>query len=234
MLTFCNPLAFLSFFLLAQLCFSGASFGQVGKIKRTISFSGGMGVTYIRAIDIVNYLNQYTSVYEKLDNFSSAVEFFAAPEYSLNDDFSLKLEYSYLLKSYSIANPSSGNFQFEYADHMPTALLLYVLDGDGFYVKLGGGLGYHFGKFTQLFPNSSTEERFTGRGLGFKIEAVGNTAFGESLYGVIGADARLDLIGRLTDDTGKNLEIRRPQGSAAPVRLRFVSIGIKFGLIYYF
>jgi hypothetical protein len=196
--------------------------------KKSVAFSAGMGVSYINAPSIVDYLNKYTSQADRVADFTPAVEFFAAPEISLNSTFILKLEYAYLLKSYSLAE-SQGTYSFDYSVHMPTVVLDYLLEGDRFYVKVGGGIGYHFGKFSYLFPNASTEARFTGNGVGIKLEIMGNTAFGESLYGLIGGDLRGDFIGALKDNSGNG-----PYQATGPVKMHFAGAGIKFGLVYYF
>jgi hypothetical protein len=206
----------------ARLC------AQENGPQTSVAFSAGMGVSYINAPSIVDYLNKYTSQADRVADFTPAVEFFAAPEVPLSPTLILKLEYAYLLKSYSLVE-SQGTYSFDYSVHMPTVVLNYLLEGDKFYVKVGGGIGYHFGKFSYLFPNASSEARFTGGGLGLKLELMGNTAFGESLYGLIGGDIRLDFIGALKDADGKG-----PAGAIDPVKLRFASAGIKFGLIYYF
>jgi hypothetical protein len=225
----CRQSVFLSFFLFSILHpIGGFLLAQEESPKRSAGVSGGMGVSYIDAPNVVDYLNRFAGTDERVSDFASAVEFFAAPETWLSSDVILRLEYAYLLKSYSLGS-SNGVYRFDYSVHMPTVVLNYLLEGDGFYVKVGGGIGYHFGKFSYLFPNSSTEARFTGNGIGVKLELMGNTAFGESLYGLIGGDLRLDFIGALTDSDGKG-----PVGTVDPVRLRFASAGIKFGLVYYF
>jgi len=187
-----------------------------------------MGVSYLNAPSIVNYLNKYASQTERVADFTPAVEFFAAPEFLLSSDFSIKLEYAYLLKSYSLSS-LGGVYTFDYSIHMPTAVLDYLLEGDGFYLKVGGGVGYHFGKFSYLFPNSSTDARFTSNGVGIKFELVGNTAFSESLYALIGGDLRLDYVGALKDSNGNS-----PSQADGSVKLNFASAGVKFGLVYYF
>ena len=196
--------------------------------RSSAALSAGMGVSYINAPNVVDYLNRYASQADRVADFTPAVEFFVAPELSLSSTLVLRVEYAYLLKSYSLSG-LGGVYSFEYSVHMPTAVLDYLLKGDGFYVKVGGGMGYHFGKFSYLFPNSNSEARFTGNGIGFKLELVGNTAFGESLYGLIGGDLRLDYIGALKDDSGNG-----PSQATGNVKLRFASAGIKFGLVYYF
>jgi len=203
-------------------------------VRKPFGFSAGMGATYVNAFDVVDYINQFAATSGRVGDFGTAVEFFAAPELSFDSGFGIKLEYAYLLKQYTIAGPLPGNFEFSYHTHMPTAALFYRLEGNAFYVKFGGGLGYHVGKFTRRDPNSGTEGRYSSGGIGFKLELMGNTAFGESLYGLIGGDLRLDFIGKLKDDAGRALEVRRLDGSMDPVRLRFASAGIKFGLIYFF
>lgn len=210
---------------------TGPLFAQSSSTRRDIAISVGMGVCYIKASGVVDYINQFNN---KVPDITTAVEFFAAPEFHFRSDLGLKLEYAYLLKSYTIAGPLPGSFEFSYTVHMPTTVLFYVLQGDGYYVKLGGGVGYHFGKFTRFDPNSESESQFTSNGLGFKLEVIGNTAFGESLYGLIGGDLRLDFIGSLKDAGGQGLEIQRAFGTIDPLRLHFMSAGIKFGLIYYF
>jgi hypothetical protein len=220
---------FLSFCVFYSLCPLGRlMLAQQETLERTVGVSAGMGVSYVDAPNVVEYLNKFASPSERASDFTSAVEFFVAPETWLSPSVVLKLEYAYLLKSYSLGS-SFGSYHFDYSVHMPTLILDYVFEGDAFYVKVGGGVGYHFGKFSYLFPNSSTEARFTGNGVGVKLELMGNTAFGESLYGLIGGDLRLGFIGALKDSDGNG-----PVGAVDPVRLHFASVGIKFGLVYYF
>jgi hypothetical protein len=208
--------------------FGGLLRAQQETVERTVGVSAGMGVSYIDAPNVVDYLNKFAGPTERASDFTSAVEFFVAPEKWLSPSVVLRLEYSYLLKSYSLSR-SEGLYHFGYSVHMPTLVLDYLFEGDGFYVKVGGGGGYHFGKFSRLDPSSSTETRFTGSGVGVKLELTGNTAFGESLYGLIGGDLRLDFIGALKDADGIG-----PDRAGNPVRLRFTSVGVKFGLVYYF
>lgn len=220
--------------LLAALLSSQSVLAQDVRISKPLAVAAGMGVSYVHATDVVDFVNQIAAPSERVSDFGTAVEFFAAPEMSFSSGFGLKLEYAYLLKDYTVTGPLPGRFEFSYSVHMPTAVLFYRLEGDGFFVKLGGGMGYHLGRFTRLDPNSGSESRYTSGGLGFKLELMGNTAFGESFYGLIGGDLRLDFIGILKDDAGRALEIRTADGRLDPIKLRFASLGIKFGIIYYF
>lgn len=220
--------------LLSAFLSSEAILAQDARISKPLAVSAGMGVSYVHATDVVDFVNQIAAPSERVGDFGTAVEFFAAPEMSFSSGFGFKLEYAYLLKEYAVTGPLPGQFEFSYSVHMPTAVLFYRLEGDGFFVKFGGGVGYHLGKFTRLDPNSGSESRYTSGGPGFKLELMGNTAFGESLYGLIGGDLRVDFIGELKDNLGRGLEIRRADGKLDPINLRFASLGIKFGIIYYF
>ncbi|MEK6571544.1 MAG: hypothetical protein AABZ61_09250, partial [Bacteroidota bacterium] len=50
------------FFFLVLHVTTGILYAQDTTARRRASFSAGMGVSYIRASDVVDYLNQFTSV----------------------------------------------------------------------------------------------------------------------------------------------------------------------------
>jgi len=194
--------------------------------------SAGMGLTYISASDIVAYINSLTT--QQTKELTAAGEFFIAPEIQFSNSFALKLEYSYLMKPYNIDVSNAGTYHLSYILHMPSVILDYLIVGDGYFFKFGGGMGYHFGIFTQRFPNSNTDATYSASGVGFKLEAVGNTTLGGSLYALIGVALRGDFIGQLQDKDGNYIIIRKPYSSDENARLGFLSFGIKFGLTYYF
>ncbi len=201
--------------------------------KRSIAFSAGMGLTYVNGSDVVDYISFVTST--KQNDFTSAVEFYGGPEVLLNSDFGLKLEYAYLFTSYSVNTASvPGTYQFSYAAHLPTAIVYRMFSGEGYYFKLGGGIGYHFGIFKRTDPSSNATQRYAASGGGAKLEIVGNTAFDKKLFAIIGVDLRFDFIGDLKDDSGKKITNLRSSGTSSNVTLNFVSFGVKFGLAYYF
>ncbi|MEE9187514.1 MAG: hypothetical protein V3U10_05680, partial [Bacteroidota bacterium] len=90
---------------------------------------------------------------------------------------------------------------------------------------------YHFGSFSQRFPMPVPEEDYSARGFGAKVEAAGHTSLGGNLYGSIAGDLRLDFVGDLESKTGRKLVNLVSQDN---VSLHFFSLGIKFGLSYYF
>jgi hypothetical protein len=101
--------------------------------------------------------------------------------------------------------------------------------GKGYFVKLGGGIGYHTGSLEQKSSLYGSDSTYSTQGVGFKAQAVGQTAFDDHLYGYIGADMRWELLGRVKSDNGSVLQ---NHGQAAS--LSMFAFGLSFGLIYYF
>jgi len=185
--------------------------------------SGGLGVSLLNAGDVVDFVSNGTNQ----SHFAAVAEFFGALEVQIAENWGIKGEYSYLLNSYNI--PQGGIvLPYSYHVQMPSVLLEYVLKGNGYFFKFGGGGGYHFAQFEQDYPTTST---YRARGVGLKIEGEGNTAFDEHLYGYIGADARDDILGDLKDDPGTILVNKSLNKD---VKMNFISVGLKFGLTYFF
>ncbi len=193
---------------------------------------GGMGVSAVSAGDVVDYMNTLAAPTERIDEFGTAVEFFISPEYQLNSSWGLKAEYAYLLKSFTVPTGQGiGNYDFTYEVHMPTVVLQYLIIREGYLFKFGVGAGYHFGSFSERFPTSVAEVDYSARGFGAKVEATGHTSLGDNLYGSIAGDLRLDFVGDLESKTGRKLVNIVNQDN---VSLHFFSLGVKFGLSYYF
>lgn len=200
--------------------------------SRYFGVGGGMGVSTVSAGDVVDYMNTLVAPSERIDEFGTAVEFFISPELQLNSSWGIKAEYSYLLKSYNVTGGGGlGTYEFTYDVHMPTLVLQYLIIREGYLFKFGAGVGFHLASFSERYPSSIDELKFTAQGLGGKLEAAGHTSLGDNLYGMIAGDLRLDFLGGLESESGQKLRSRVGQDE---VSLDFFSVGIKFGLVYYF
>ncbi len=216
-------------FLVGVLCADGQEQDTTTINEAKIGVSGGLGVAVVVATDMVDYMNLTFNPQPKIDDFTTAAEFFGAGDIRLSEDWNLKLEYAYLLKSYNVPGLFGPDFVISYSVHMPTAILQRVIEGKGYIVKFGGGIGYHFGHATtDLTP---FVDNFSANGIGLKIDAEGDTQFDEHLYGYVGADIRDEILGELHDDTGKGLAI---PGTGRNAKLGFISLSLKFGLTYFF
>ena len=167
---------------------------------------------------------------ERLDEFSTVVKFSIAPELQVAEEWSVGLEYALLLKSYSLDDQSGLlRTDFSYQVHMPTLLVHYLVLGEGYRLKAGGGIGYHLARFTQSFPTYGTEETFHAGGVGVTIGAVGNTKFDESFYGSIGVDLQWDFLGTLKRGDG-SIVVDRATGISP--KMNFFAVGLTFGVMF--
>jgi hypothetical protein len=206
--------------LAAGICLVGTTnaWGQ-GKNEdlRFVQVSMGLGVGAHSAPSLVDYIS--TTSGQRLNDFASASEFFLTPEVQVTDDLSLAVEYSYLIKSYNV-DPA---WEFSYAVQMPSLLVHYLLPGEGYWLKFGGGVGYASGTFTERYSVSGAEASYDASGFSLKAEAVGNTRFDEHFWGSIGLDLRWVFGGTFKETT---------QSYLVPPRLRFFSAGVKFGVLF--
>ena len=203
--------------------------GSTWSDRKFYGIGTGLGITLINSTDIVDYLNTSFQQSSKIDDFGVAPEFFAFGTFSISGSWEGKIEYAYLFKSYNTPVSGLPDYTFSYYVHMPTMILEYSFVNEGFFFKFGGGMGYHFAKFSRNLNISNSDYRSSGVGL--KLEAEGNTAFDEHLFGTIGLDARTDFMGELKDAGGNKLFISALRRNA---RMNFFSVGMKFGLAYYF
>jgi hypothetical protein len=207
--------------------------GQTGEgvHEKFFDVTVGLGINAHFAHPVANYINLIAKPRQdqRIDIITSAPEFFGVAELQLSDEWSVGIEYSLLLKSHSVDDQSGyARSEIAYQVHMPTILVHRLIFGDGYRVKVGGGIGYSFCSFRQQFQPYGTEEVFRTAGPGFKLEAVGNTKFDETFYGSIGIDLRWDFPGTL-EETGAAPAGGRIIGLPS---MDFFNAGIKFGVTF--
>jgi len=207
---------------------TSAAFGQTDQSRRFISFSAGMGINGHSATSTADYISTILQLREpdRIGDFTSAIEFFAAPEFQISDDWSLGLEYSYMVKSYRLSSTAGpGISEFSTSVHMPTVVLHYLVPGEGYWLKLGGGVGYYLGSFSQALFGSGQEETYRASAPGLKLEVVGNTMFDDSFYGYIGVDLRWAF-----DETFSDADGHTPSCQGLSPGLGFFNVGLKLGV----
>ena len=105
--------------------------------ENTFALFGGMGVHMVAAPDIVEYINTITTFSQRVEDFGTAVDFFGGIEFPLTKDWGIKLEHSYLFKSYSVPGNLGGTYDFYYSIQSPSILVQKVISGKGFFLKIG-------------------------------------------------------------------------------------------------
>ncbi len=199
---------------------------------RFFDFTAGLGIAIHSTPSLANYINSLaqTGPAQRIDQFNTAPEFYVVPEFQVSREWSVGLEYSLLVKSYTLGDQYGySRTDISYEVHLPSLLVHYLVFGDGFRLKFGGGIGYHLIKFDQSFPLTGTSETLRGEGPGFKLDAIGNTKFDDTFYGSIGFDLRWDFLGTLKPDSQPSDAQR--SGPALP-RMSFFNAGVKFGVTF--
>jgi len=191
---------------------------------------GGMGIAITAAPGLVKYLNTLPGLPQQVTDFGTNVEFFGGAEFPLSVEWGGALEYSYLFKSYNLPTlDDAGTYTIFYSLHMPTVMVHYVVPGKGYFIKLGGGIGYHTGSIEQKSSLYGTDSTYSAHGVGFKVQVVGQTAFDDHMYGYIGGDMRWELLGKVKGVNGAVL-----QNNGQSASLSMFAVGLSFGVIYYF
>jgi hypothetical protein len=198
------------------------------QLSSRMALSGGMGVEYLSAPNVVDFVNASIGAYtrQRVPEFKSAVQFFGALSYPLAADWVLKAEYVYLLGSYNPDIPSIPT-EFTLTVNIPSVIIQYVLWDEGLYnLKMGAGLGYHFASLTTKYL--TVDDQLSGSGVGGLVEVEANTPFGEHLFAYLGADLRWEMIGTMT--SSQNSQVVR----LVLPNMHAFGIGARLGLSYYF
>ena len=199
----------------------------VTSLYAQVDVSAGMGINFINSSSLKDYVNANFSGDNNMSTFNTGVEFFAEADYTVSPNFQLGVEYAMELFSYnSNFTLGLGNYDISYTYHKPSLLAYYVLPGEGYKFKFGGGFGL---RYVSVDEEIFRTTNYTSTGVGFLLRAQGHTALGGSFYANIGADARLDLPGEPEND---GAPIGQTTGEA--VDLNSFSVGIKLGVSYFF
>ncbi len=186
-------------------------------------FRASMGIDLVSVPELKDFLELNYSP-DRLSDFSSAVNFSGAYGRMIGDNNQLELEFGYLINSYNYPE-DNGTYDLSYTLIMPSLLYNYIIVGNGYNFKFGGGAGLRFLSITEKQPGQFDEKK-ESFGYGFILRAVGNTAIAQNVFAHIGADIRYDLLGKPDDSaTGNKVE---------NVNFNSLSFGIRLGISYQF
>jgi len=192
-----------------------------------------MGVSLISLPDIADYINS-NNPEERADEFRVVPDFFSSGEIFLTKSLGAKLEYEYMFTSYnSLQNDFSRSERIEW--HMPTLIVQQLFPSDYSMLKLGAGVGYHWGNVEETYYGFSTD--YISYGIGVKGEVEGNTALSENLFVYFAADLRINFYGTLRSREGETMRIKYKELDNSTIyrtaTLNFFSLGFKLGIILY-
>ncbi len=214
-------------------------FGQIKNTEsafedsnKSLNVFTGMGINIVRAADLVDYINTTAMFSQRVADWGTAVNFFGGAEMSINENWGVKIDYSYLFNSYAFIGTNNGTYELFYSVQAPSLLVQRVIKGNGFFIKFGAGGGPRFGYLQQKFSQYGTQTEYHARGLGVKCELVGQTAFDEHFFGYIGGGLNGEFIGELKNNSSsKSLD---PSALSRNVTLNYFAAGLHLGVTYYF
>jgi len=185
----------------------------------------GMGINFGSTPSLKDYINQVAG-YNEMGSFSSSVIFSGEYDYAISQTYDLGIEVAYLLNSVTFS--TYGTYDFTYHVIMPTITSYYVIRGEGYNFKFGGGVGIRFVSADESLPATPSATNYTTTGFGFLLRAAGNTRLSDDFYVNITGDLRYDLNGELngwSDHHSSNYN---------QVNLDTFSAGVSLGITYMF
>ncbi len=194
-----------------------------------VKLRGGMGVDYVSAPSLYDYFNQnFSQPNSQVGSFAAAVNFSAEADYPAGASYEIGLDFAYRLYSYNNIN-NLGKYNLGYHNLMPTLVNYYVINGEGYQFKFGGGVGARFLTANETLPSSPSTQTYTSAGIGFLLRAAGNTKISTSFYANILIDIRYDLNGE-PKNNGTNLYNPAMKNK---VNFNSFSAGVGLGITYY-
>jgi len=203
------------------LLFTFAVITNFSSAQNLNEIRASMGIDFISSPELRDYILRY----QDAGDFYSAVNFSGSYGRMLSESFQLEAEFSFLLSSFTGSN-EIGNYDLTNTIMMPSVLAFYVLQGEGYNFKFGGGAGLRFLSADEKQQGLNVTDNFTSTGYGIILRAIGNTAIAANVYAHIGADIRYDFLGKPENDI-----LTRP---IEDVDFNSLSFGVRLGISYQF
>ncbi len=194
-------------------------------LSAQVDVATGMGISFVTNSSLNQYLeNNWAS--EEVNAFNSSAEFFLELNYSISPSFQLGIEDVYTLYSF---NNSVGfmNYELEYGQHKPSLLAYYVMSGEGYKFKFGGGAGI---RIVDLSEKKIITENYSTIGFGFLFRAQAHTRLGGNFYANVGTTMRFDFPGEPSNGDSKIYD----GVSNSYVNLTSFSVSVDLGVSYFF
>lgn len=193
-----------------------------------VELRGGMGIDFASIPSLQDYINQLLGT-ELLGSMNSAIVFSGEAGYLLNENYSFGIDAGYLINSYTSVY-DLGQFEFAYNILALSVMNYYVVSGEGYHFKFGGGVGPRFVFIDESLPGTGSTITYKSTGFGFILRADGNTSLGGKVYANIGADIKYDFNGEPADNGRYLVNTVIPEN----VSMNSFSLGLRLGISYLF
>jgi len=185
-----------------------------------------MGLDFKSSPSFRDYINaNYATPGNQISSFKSSVGFAAEADYEISRSFEIGIEYNLQIDSYNTIYGTGGAYEISYNHHRPSVIAYYVIPGEGYQFKFGGGLGC---RYVTLNEKIITSSDYTASGIGFLIRAVGNTQLSKNFYALIGVDFRYDIPGEVSN--GNRMIMNNVLGEK--LNMNSISVGIYLGITF--
>lgn len=186
--------------------------------------SASMGLDFRNSSSYRDYVNS-TFQSNSTSSFKSAVSFSGEIDYAFSNSFQVGVELNTVIDSQTSPSGSGGLYEISFTHFKPSILTYYVIPGEGYQFKFGGGVGFRTVSFSERFFSQAD---YTADGLGLLLKAVGNTALSKDFFALIGIDVRYDFPGELSNNGNK---IFNPVTSEN-LNMNSISIAINLGVTF--
>ena len=194
-------------------------------VSAQVDLAAGMGISFVNNSSLNDYL-EYNWSTEEIPSFSSTAEFYLEADYSLTPSFQLGIEDTYTLFSYNIYH-NYTSYEIKYGHHKPSLLAYYVMSGEGYKLKIGGGAGIRLVDLTEKIYISKD---YSTIGFGFLFRAQGHTKLGENFYANVGGTMRFDFPGEPSNGERKIHNYITNED----VNINSFSVSVDIGVSYFF
>lgn len=182
---------------------------------------GGMGLNFFSAPDLGDYINSNFASTDEMGSFNTSADFFLEFGYQISDNYQIGIDYTFNIYSFNSIF-QIGKYDFELYQHKPSILAFYIITGEGYKFKLGGGLGLRIAQVEEKLLGDTQD--YSTSGFGLLAKAQGDTKLGGNFYATISGEIRYDLPGEITT-------ISEEQNT---INLNSFGIALKLGTVYYF
>ena len=191
-----------------------------------IEIKGTMGINFLSVPSMQDYIN-FSQPDDQLGSFNSAIIFTVEGGYFLSPSFVISIDGAYQLFSYTNVS-TNGKYEMVYNVIPISVLCYYVIGGNGYNIKFGGGFGPRIVNVEESLPGLGTTEDYSSIGVGFIVRIEGNTLLGSNFYANLGADLKYDLNGE-PENNGEKLS---NSVYNKDVNFDTFSLGVKLGISY--
>jgi hypothetical protein len=191
-----------------------------------VEIKGTMGINFLSVPSMQDYIN-FSHPDDQLGSFNSAVFFVVEGGYFFSPSFVISIDGGFQLFSYTNVS-SSGKYELVYSLIPVSVLGYYVIGGNGYNLKFGGGIGPRIVNVEESLPASGTTKEYSSTGFGFILRCEGNTLLGGNFYANVGLDLRYDLNGE-PENNGEKLSNSVYNEN---VNFNTFSLGVKLGISY--